>query len=127
MRITLDIDDDVLTAARSLARHRGCTLGEMISTLVRSAINAPPRPASSVAELAPLYGFEAFPSEGKIVTNEQIDELRDRAGTAGGLSAGVLGHDREVQLVGIPANPIVEGAHRHRTHVLPQHEGGGEV
>jgi hypothetical protein len=52
----------------------------MISTLVRSAINAPPRPASSVAELAPLYGFEAFPSEGKIVTNEQIDELRDRDG-----------------------------------------------
>jgi len=80
MRITLGFDDDVLTAARSLARHRGCTLGEMISTLVRSAINAPPRPASSVAELAPLYGFEAFPSEGKIVTNEQIDELRDRAG-----------------------------------------------
>jgi len=80
MRITLDIDDDVLTAAKSLARYRGCTLGEMISTLVRSAINAPPRPASSVAELAPLYGFEAFPSEGKIVTNEQIDELRDRDG-----------------------------------------------
>ena len=80
MRITLDIDDDVLTAARSLARHRGCTLGEMISTLVRSAINAPSRSASSVAEPAPLYGFEAFPSEGKIVTNEQIDELRDRDG-----------------------------------------------
>jgi hypothetical protein len=80
MRITLDIDDDVLTAARSLARHRGCTLGEMISTLARSAINAPPRPASSVAEPAPLYGFEAFASEGKIVTNEQIDELRDRDG-----------------------------------------------
>ncbi len=52
----------------------------MRTTLVRSAINAPPRPDSSVAELAPLYGFEAFPSDGKIVTNEQIDELRDRAG-----------------------------------------------
>jgi len=80
MRTTLDIDDDVLAAAKSLARHRGCTLGEMISSLVRSAINPPERPRPGVAEPTPFYGFEAFPAEGKVVTNEQIDDLRDREG-----------------------------------------------
>ena len=60
--------------------REGALHQNMRTTLVRSAINAPPRPDSPLAEPAPLYGFEAFPSEGKIVTNEQIDELRDRAG-----------------------------------------------
>jgi len=80
VRTTLDIDDDVLAAAKSLARHQGCTLGEMVSDLVRSAIRAPSRPSSGVAEPQIFYGFEVFPAEGKIVTNEQIDDLRDREG-----------------------------------------------
>ena len=55
-------------------------MGEMISSLVRSAINPPARPYSGVSDPAPFYGFEAFPAEGRVVTNEQIDDLRDREG-----------------------------------------------
>ncbi|MGH7550506.1 MAG: CopG family transcriptional regulator [Gemmatimonadota bacterium] len=38
MRTTLRIDDDVLSAARSLARARGATIGEVISDLARRAL-----------------------------------------------------------------------------------------
>jgi len=35
MRTTLDIDDDVLTAAKQLAKHRKSTAGEVMSEMVR--------------------------------------------------------------------------------------------
>ena len=38
MRITLDIEDDVLLAAKALARHGGTTAGRVISDLVRQAL-----------------------------------------------------------------------------------------
>jgi hypothetical protein len=41
-------------------------------------------PAASVPDLGeakPVYGFQPFPSNGKVVTNDVIDELRDREGT----------------------------------------------
>jgi hypothetical protein len=50
MRTTLTIDDDVLAAARSLARHRGMSVGTALSTLARSGLRAPKvagAPASS--------------------------------------------------------------------------------
>ena len=37
MRTTLNIDDDVLQAAKDLARHEKTTAGAMISELVRKA------------------------------------------------------------------------------------------
>ncbi len=40
MRTTLDIDDDVLAAAKSLGRRVGKTAGAMISELARSALGA---------------------------------------------------------------------------------------
>ena len=44
MRTTLNIDDDVLQAAKELAAIRGLTAGRVISDLVRTAL-APDRPA----------------------------------------------------------------------------------
>ena len=41
MRTTLTIDDDVLRAARSLAREHGKSLGEVVSDLARKGL-APP-------------------------------------------------------------------------------------
>jgi hypothetical protein len=38
MRTTLAIDDDVLQAARRLARRRGMTLGQTISELARQSL-----------------------------------------------------------------------------------------
>jgi len=42
MRTTLNIDDDLLRAARSLAREEGLTLGEAVSKLLRQALTAAP-------------------------------------------------------------------------------------
>lgn len=38
MRTTLDIDDDVLNAAKQLAKKRNSTAGEVISGLARIAL-----------------------------------------------------------------------------------------
>ena len=38
MRTTLNLDDDLLRAARSLARQRGESLGSVISGLLREAL-----------------------------------------------------------------------------------------
>jgi hypothetical protein len=74
MRTTLDIDDDVLRAAKELARREKKTAGAVISELARRALTAVPG-----AERGPkaIHGFRPFPRRGGIVTNEQIDKLRD--------------------------------------------------
>jgi hypothetical protein len=76
MRTTLDIDDDVLRAARDLARREKKTAGKVISDLVRRALGAPP-PGSAAKEPKALHGFRPFPRRGGIVTNEVIDKLRE--------------------------------------------------
>jgi hypothetical protein len=55
MRTTLDIDDDVLAAAKELARHEGAT--------------------------AAVAGFSPFaPRPGVITTQSDVDALRDAEG-----------------------------------------------
>jgi len=76
MRTTLDIADDVLQAARELARREKKTIGEVVSELARSALTAPPR-ALTTREPRAAYGFRPFPKRGGIVTNELIDKLRE--------------------------------------------------
>lgn len=78
MRTTLDIEDDLLAAARELARKQGRTLGEVISGLARQALTG--ATTGGVREPRAAYGFQPFPANGKLVTNELIDELRDREG-----------------------------------------------
>jgi hypothetical protein len=76
MRTTLDIDDDVLQAAKERARRDKKTTGEVISELARSALTTPPRGLSTRQPKA-LYGFRPFPKRGGVVTNELIDKLRE--------------------------------------------------
>jgi hypothetical protein len=76
VRTTLDIDDDVLQAAKERARRDKKTTGEVISELARRALTAPP-PAPAAREAKSLYGFRPFPKRGGIVTNEMIDKLRE--------------------------------------------------
>jgi len=73
MRTTLDIDDDVLQAAKDVARREKKTAGQVLSELARQALGA--SPAGKAA--TPLHGFRPFPKRGGIVTNELIDKLRD--------------------------------------------------
>lgn len=74
MRTTLDIDTDVLQAAKELSRRQRKSLGSVISGLARQALT---KPGSTAAEPAAVYGFRPFGSRGALVTNELIDQLRD--------------------------------------------------
>jgi len=84
MRTTLDIDDDVLQAAKELAEAEKKTAGQVLSELARKALTAP---AAALAEDQPGFveehgfvlkdGWYQFPHrEGVIVTNEMIDRIK---------------------------------------------------
>lgn len=80
MRTTLDIEDDILAAVKDLARRQQRTAGEVLSSLARQALTGALATTRSVREPAAFYGFEPFPSAGKVVSNELIDDIRDREG-----------------------------------------------
>ena len=73
MRTTLDLDDDILTAARSIAAARKQTMGKVVSDLVRRSLVTKLKKAPSGLPLLPRR-------PGVIVTNELIDKLREDEG-----------------------------------------------
>ena len=76
MRTTLDIEDDVLQAAKELAQRNGGTAGQVISDLERRGLNAPPpkrRPGLR-------GGVPVLPSRGEIVTLEHVQKIQDEEG-----------------------------------------------
>ena len=70
MRTTLDIDDDVLAAAKELAAARKSTAGQVISDLAREALT---RPDAEPPEYR--NGFRLLPRTGKVITAEFIEKL----------------------------------------------------
>jgi hypothetical protein len=76
MRTTLDIDNDVLQAARERARRERRTIGQVLSELARRGLTTPDE-LPRVAEPRAVYGFKPIPPRGRIVTNELIDRLRE--------------------------------------------------
>lgn len=81
MRTTLEIEDDVLVAAKELARRGGTSAGRVISDLARQALTQPAaKTANSAREPAAVHGFRPFPPRGGVVSNEQVDRLRDEEG-----------------------------------------------
>ena len=77
MRTTLNIEDDVLQAAKELAQRGGGTAGQVISALARRGLASSPvkRKASTIRGGVPL-----LPSRGEIITLEHIQELMDQEG-----------------------------------------------
>jgi hypothetical protein len=76
MRTTLDIDEDVLEAAKELAKARRTTAGQVLSELARSALE----PVDGDVELrngVPI--LKPRPGE-RSVTLETVNRLRDRDG-----------------------------------------------
>jgi len=83
MRTTLDISDDVLFAAKEIARHDGKTVGQVISDLARQAFAGQPealKTAHIVSEPLAVYGIQPLAKRGGVISNELIDRLRDEEG-----------------------------------------------
>lgn len=84
MRTTVDIEDDVLQAAKELARQQQVSAGEVISRLLRIALSGAASgsvPPGAGAGEASVAGFRPFAAgDRKLVTNEQVDRLRDQEG-----------------------------------------------
>ena len=73
MRTTLNLDDDVLETAKALATRQKKSLGEVISGLVRRAVEPPP------GERSERNGVPLFPVRqgARPVTAEIVKELLD--------------------------------------------------
>lgn len=72
MRTTLDIDEDVLLAAKEIAKQQGVSMGKALSKLAREALT---RRASTTTR----NGVPLFPQQPdtEIVTLEIVYQLRD--------------------------------------------------
>ncbi len=85
MRTTLDLDDDVLYAAKQLAQQQRKSMGQVVSELVREAFSAKLEVAATthsrgVSEPLHQYGIFPLPKRGEIVSNELVNKLRDDEG-----------------------------------------------
>ena len=81
MRTTLDIDDDVLQAAKELARRECKTAGRILSELARRGLTeAKGTSAEEPAAKEVFLGFRPFARRGTIVTSKIIDRLREEDG-----------------------------------------------
>ena len=78
MRTTLDIEDDVLQAAKELAEREGSTAGRVISALARRGLMAPER--KSKPPQSARGGVPLLPSRGEVVTLDHVRELMDQEG-----------------------------------------------
>jgi hypothetical protein len=77
MRTTLTIDDELIAAARSLARANSITLGEAVSELIRRGLSASSEENQSVLD----SGFPVFTvkSGAHPITLEDIKRAEDDA------------------------------------------------
>lgn len=77
MRTTIDIEEDVLLAAKELARHEKTTAGKVISRLARKGLAGD---APKARKIEYRNGVPLLPRRNVIVTNEMIDKIRDEEG-----------------------------------------------
>ena len=72
MRTTLAIDDDVLVAAKAIARQQQKSVGEVVSDLARRALHRP-------RALATRNGIPLLPMQDgqPVVTMDVVNALRD--------------------------------------------------
>jgi hypothetical protein len=73
VRTTLDLDDDVLLAAKELAAARHTTAGKVVSNLVRQALS--PKRTARVRNGVPVLAGR--PPGAPRPTMTQVNELRD--------------------------------------------------
>ena len=81
MRTTLDIDDDVLQAAKELAQAERKTAGKVLSDLARKGLVGPEGFSETPGANRPVPedGWYTLPRRGVIVTKELVDQLIEEA------------------------------------------------
>lgn len=86
MRTTLDIADDVLLAAKEVARRDKTSVGQALSNIARQALLGP-KPANRTRKLRAAHedklarlGICPLPKRGVIVTNELVNRIREEEG-----------------------------------------------
>jgi len=74
MRTTLDIDEDILLAAKELAKRKGVSMGKVLSDLARQAL-------TRQGHTTGRHGVPLFPRQpdAGVVTLELVNQLRDEA------------------------------------------------
>ena len=78
MNATLDIDQDVLEAARKIASSANLSLGQAVSELARQGLR---RVSSNNAEAAGYrHGFRVLSRRGEVITPEHVRHLMDEEG-----------------------------------------------
>lgn len=72
MRTTVDLEEDVLLAAKEIAKQRGNTLGQVLSDLARQTL-------TRRACISKKHGLPLFPikPDAGVVTLELVNRLRD--------------------------------------------------
>lgn len=78
MRTTLDIDDDILVAAKALARSQNLSAGQVVSRLLRRVLTGQTVDIESNAPS--VAGFRPFTAGKTITTNDVVNRLRDAEG-----------------------------------------------
>jgi hypothetical protein len=79
MRTTLNIEDDILATVKELAQKERVSTGKILSRLAREALTSKNfrqdgEPRKTVA------GFRPFPPREEVISNDQIDTIRDEEG-----------------------------------------------
>lgn len=77
MRTTLDIDRDVLDAAKEMAGRTRRTAGQVLSDLARKALVSTSAGNASKTEL--INGFEVLQADGRVVTGELVQKLLEES------------------------------------------------
>jgi Arc/MetJ family transcription regulator len=82
VRTTLDIDDDLIAAAKELAQRERSSAGKVISRLLRHSLTGSHAPgARSLGRVRAVAGFRPFPAQpGIVVTDEAVNALRETEG-----------------------------------------------
>ena len=76
---TIDIDVHVFAAAEALAKKEGRPVGQVVSELLREALEVKTRQTAPETPRE-RYGFRPLPARGVVVTNDFVNELRDELG-----------------------------------------------
>jgi hypothetical protein len=75
MRTTLDVDDDVLLAARQIAAREGASIGRILSRLARQALAY--QEVSENRNGVPLFPRQP---DARVVTSDLVIQLREEEG-----------------------------------------------